>query len=150
MKKRNFLWAGLTALTLATPFSMAAASKDITVYRSATCSCCLKWVEYMRSQGFNPKVIESEDLVSIKHAQGVPDENASCHTAVVDGYFVEGHVPAEDVRKLLAQHPQARGLTVPGMPMGSPGMEMPGHAQDYDVLLVLKDGTTQVFSHHTK
>lgn len=119
------------------------------VTKSPTCGCCGSWVEHARMAGFHVEVRDVENPLPTKERVGVPYGKGSCHTAEVGGYFVEGHVPLEDVKRLLAQRPDARGLTVPGMPAGSPGMEMPdGHVQAYEVELVARDGTTSVFARH--
>lgn len=120
----------------------------VAVYKSPTCGCCESWVGHMQSAGFPVKVHDTQDLGPIKDKAGVPAGQGSCHTALVGKYFVEGHVPADDVKRLLAEQPDARGLTVPGMPQGSPGMEQGGISEPYDVLLVAKDGSTSVFAHH--
>ena len=119
------------------------------VYKSPTCGCCKLWVEHMKNSGFKVSVVETEDLNPIKLEVGVPPGLGSCHTAKVGGYFVEGHVPASDVKRLLAEKPDALGIGVPGMPMGSPGMEVPsGDTQPYTVTQVNKDGSTSIFSSH--
>ncbi len=122
---------------------------SITVYKSATCGCCRQWAEHLRDAGFDVDARNVENLNPIKERVGVPAGHGSCHTAEVAGYFVEGHVPADDVKRLLAERPDAKGLAVPGMPVGSPGMETPsGEVKPYDVLLVARDGSTTVFAHH--
>jgi hypothetical protein len=118
---------------------------EMTVYRSPTCSCCGRWLEHMKKNGFLIKDIKTTDMESVKSRYGVPDSLQSCHTALVSGYVVEGHVPAGDVAELLKKRPRATGLTVPGMPMGTPGMEMGGKADPFAVLEFDKDGTTRVF-----
>lgn len=120
----------------------------VVAYRSPTCGCCELWVEHMRAAGFRVDVKTTNDMGSVKSQAGVPPGGGSCHTAHVGDYFVEGHVPAADVKRLLAQKPDARGLTVPGMVKGSPGMEQGGIRQPYDVLLVAKDGSTSIFASH--
>ena len=121
----------------------------VTVHKSPYCGCCKLWVDHMRAEGFEVKVVEVEDLGPVKARVGIPPAKGSCHTAEVDGYFVEGHVPAEDVKRLLAERPDARGLTVPGMPVGSPGMEVAdGYVQPYTVELVGKDGATTPYARH--
>ncbi len=97
----------------------------VQVYKSRTCGCCQKWVEHVRSRGYQVTVSDVPDVTPVKRQLGVPSGASSCHTAVVGGYFIEGHVPAEDIARLLAEHPDIAGLAVPGMPMGSPGMEGP-------------------------
>lgn len=119
------------------------------VHKSPTCGCCGSWVEHMREAGFSVEVRDEDDLAAIKEALGVPDRKSACHTAEVGGYFIEGHVPAEDVKRLLADKLDAKGLALPGMPAGSPGMEMPdGRVEAYTVELVAKDGGTTPFARH--
>lgn len=126
-----------------------AALPVVLVHKSASCGCCALWVDHMRNAGFQVEVRNSDNLNPIKERVGVPLGQGSCHTAEVGGYFVEGHVPAEDVKRLLAQKPDAKGLVLPGMPAGSPGMELPdGRAQAYTVELVKRDGTTAPFAQH--
>lgn len=121
----------------------------IDVHRSPTCGCCMKWVEHLRDAGFQVRVHEHADMQPIKRRLGVPDSARSCHTAQVGDYFVEGHVPAADIKRLLADRPVARGIAVPGMPLGSPGMEVPdGTVQPYEVQLVGHQGATQVYARH--
>lgn len=121
----------------------------LVVHKNATCGCCRMWVDHMKRAGFNVDVRDVDNLNDIKTSVGIPAGKGSCHTAQVDRYFVEGHVPAEDVIRLLSEHPDAKGLAVPGMPAGSPGMELPsGKIQPYDVYLVANDGSTSVYAHH--
>lgn len=113
----------------------------VTVHKSPYCGCCVKWIEHMQAAGFEVKVVDTDDMTPVKQRVGIPPGKGSCHTAEVDGYFVEGHVPAEDVKRLLAERPDARGIVVPGMPIGSPGMESPdGRVQAYEVQLIDKQG----------
>jgi hypothetical protein len=118
---------------------------DMTVYRSPSCGCCGRWLEHMKKNGFVVKDIKTEDMAGIKKKYGVPENLQSCHTALVGGYVVEGHVPAADVAELLKRHPKAAGLTVPGMPTGTPGMEMGGGKDPFAVLEFDKQGKTRVF-----
>ena len=121
----------------------------VIVHKSPSCGCCGAWVEHMRSAGFEVEVRDSDDLDPIKKSLGVPADKASCHTAQVGDYFVEGHVPADDVKRLLSEHPDARGLAVPGMPAGSPGMDVPsGSEQPYTVDLVAQDGSASIYANH--
>lgn len=121
----------------------------VVVSKSPTCGCCEQWVEHMRAAGFTLEVHNMANMNPVKERVGVPPGKGSCHTAEVAGYFIEGHVPAEDVQRLLAERPAARGLAVPGMPMGSPGMETPdGRAQPYEVLLIAHDGSATVYARH--
>jgi hypothetical protein len=122
----------------------------LTVYKSASCGCCRAWVDHMRGAGFTVRTVDTEDLGRVKGELGVPGTLQSCHTAVIGAYLVEGHVPAADVKKLLAQKPAVRGLAVPGMPIGSPGMEQ-GDPKDYDryeVMAFTAQGRTSVFARH--
>ncbi len=119
----------------------------VEVYRPPMCGCCQSWVDYMRSRGYTVAVSNVLNMNSVKRELGVPSEAESCHTAVVGGYFIEGHVPAEDISRLLAEHPNISGLAVPGMPIGSPGMKGQ-NAQPYSVLAVQKDGKLEVFAEH--
>ena len=139
-----------TLLTCAAPSEVwAAAPTVVTVHKTESCGCCKLWVEHLMKAGFAVKVINSSNLGPVKERVGVPVAMGSCHTAEVGGYFVEGHVPAADVQRLLRERPKAKGLTVPGMPAGSPGMEVPsGQVDPFDVLLVAMDGSTSVYAHH--
>jgi hypothetical protein len=125
------------------------ASSSLTVYKTPTCGCCGKWVDYMEKAGFNVSVQELRDLSAIKRDAGVPVTHQSCHTAIadVDGYVFEGHIPAKFVRAFLANPPEdARGLVVPAMPLGSPGMEYQDQFAAYDVFLLKADGTFDVYA----
>ena len=126
---------------------VAATDKVLEVYKSPTCGCCGAWVEHMEANGYAVKVHEQQNLQSIKEKAGILPGTGSCHTAFIDGYAIEGHVPASDVDRLLEERPEGKGLTVPGMPAGSPGMEMGDRKDAYDVLLFDENGT-EVFSHH--
>ncbi|MGR8941388.1 MAG: DUF411 domain-containing protein [Gammaproteobacteria bacterium] len=121
---------------------------DITVYRSPTCGCCGKWIEHLKQNNFNVKDVITDEMDKIKTKYGVPKEMASCHTAIVDGYVVEGHVPAADIMNLLKTKPKVTGLAVPGMVAGSPGMEMGGGAQPYDVMSFDKENHFEVFNRY--
>jgi hypothetical protein len=146
MDRRTLLLA-VPAL-LAAP-ALAAPVRDVTVYKTPWCGCCDGWVTHMRRAGFRVQVIERENLDPVRDKQGVPQALASCHTAVTGGYAVEGHVPPADVLRLLREKPKAVGLAVPGMPLGSPGMESPsGQVEKFDTLLVLPGGKTRVFASH--
>lgn len=138
---RLALAAGLLA------FSSAAHAATMTVYKSASCGCCAKWIEHVKKHGFAVKAVNVDDIMAVKAKAGIPDRLASCHTTMVGGYVVEGHVPAADIKKLLAQKPKAKGIAVPGMPAGSPGMEA-AYKQPYQTLLLKGDGSTAVFAQH--
>ncbi len=120
---------------------------DIMVYKSPTCGCCNGWVRHLQENGFNVKTKDLANVSPLKRELGVTPRLASCHTAVVDGYVVEGHVPAEDIKRLIKERPAVAGITVPGMPMGSPGMEGP-RKDRYQVLTFDKAGKTAVFASH--
>ena len=119
----------------------------VVVYKSPTCGCCAKWVEHMREAGFRLEVHDVADVGPIKTQHGVTADLQSCHTALADGYVFEGHVPAEVIRRFLSERPMFAGLAVPGMPMGSPGMEGP-YKDRYDVIAFRRDGTREVYSSH--
>jgi hypothetical protein len=125
-------------------------SIDITVYRSASCSCCGKWLEHLKANNFNVKDMVMEDVLPIKQKQGITDKLASCHTALVGNYVIEGHVPANDIMKLLKSKPKVIGLAVPGMVNGSPGMEMGDHKNAYEVVSFDKDQKTAAFSSYVE
>jgi hypothetical protein len=130
--------------------TQAEEAKAITVYRSPTCSCCGKWLEHLKQNNFTIKDVPTEDMQAIKHKYGVSDEMASCHTAIVDGYVVEGHVPADDIKTLLKTKPKVVGITVPQMPSGTPGMEMGGKKDPYNVMSFDTENHFQVFKSHTE
>ncbi|HVL30586.1 MAG TPA: DUF411 domain-containing protein [Sphingomicrobium sp.] len=133
-----------TALVIGTAANAAA----LTVYKSASCGCCGKWVEHVQKHGFTVKVVNVDDVRAVKTKAGIPDKLASCHTSLVGGYVVEGHVPAADIRKLLAQKPKAKGIAVAGMPMGAPGMEHGDHREPFQTVLIKADGSTATFARH--
>ncbi|PXX92759.1 metal-binding protein [Marinobacter vulgaris] len=122
--------------------------KDIHVYKSPTCGCCTDWVDHLEDNGFKVEVTETNNLNPIKIDAGLTSSLASCHTAFVGDYVIEGHVPANDIHRLIAEAPKAKGLAVPGMPVGSPGMEMGDRKDRYQVLMFNESGQTRVFSEH--
>lgn len=135
-------------LALVAPTAWAAtALPTVTVYKSPSCGCCGKWVEHMKASGFSVVTHDTDDVATHKARLGVPLGMGSCHTAEVSGYLVEGHVPASDVKRLLAEKSRAKGLVSPGMPQSAPGMDIPGNAP-YEVLLVGNDGKTSTFARH--
>jgi hypothetical protein len=131
---RRFVLAAGAACALGSGAVLAAEQPVITVHRDPACSCCGAWVEHLRKAGFETKVIETRDLDAVKKRLGVPDDLAACHTAEVMGYLVEGHVPAIALKRFLSERPSASGLAVPGMPIGSPGMEG-GLPERYEVVI---------------
>jgi hypothetical protein len=129
------------------PARLGDASSVITVYKSPSCGCCGAWVDYLRANGFEVKTVDLDDLSEIKTMSGVPRPIQTCHTAVVGGYVIEGHVPVDAIAKMLKEQPNIAGIGVAGMPIGSPGMEVPGTpAQHYDVLSWDKAGKTSVYA----
>ena len=121
----------------------------LTIFKSPTCGCCSKWVDHVKAAGFAVEVHDEEDMDPVKDRLGVPPDLRSCHTAQLEGYLIEGHVPAEDMERLLAGRPKLTGLAVPGMPKSTPGMAVPGEpAEPYTVVSFQKDGSTQVFARH--
>ncbi|MCM2277324.1 MAG: DUF411 domain-containing protein [Oligoflexia bacterium] len=117
----------------------------VKVYKSPNCGCCSKWEEHLMESGFRVESEKVEDLAAIKAAHGVARELGSCHTALIDGYVVEGHVPVKAIQKLLSERPEIAGISVPGMPIGSPGMEQGDGMDPYDVVSFDKQGKTAVF-----
>ena len=132
--------AGIQAETLS-----AGKPVDIVVYRSPTCNCCGKWLEHLKHNNFTVKDIATDNVQAIKNKYGVSEEMASCHTAIVDGYVIEGHVPANDIMKLLKTQPKIVGISIPGMPSGTPGMEMAGRKDPYNVMSFDRENHYQVF-----
>ncbi len=127
----------------------AALVSEITVFRSPTCSCCGQWIAHAEAAGFQVKDEITEDMSAIKQQYGVPDSLTSCHTTVVGDYVIEGHVPAEDVKRLLAEKPDIAGIAVPGMPVGSPGMESGDYVEPYTVFSFTESGETAAFAEHS-
>ncbi len=149
MKRRHFL---LGAAAAAAGFQALAASSlpQVDVYKNPDCGCCSGWVDHLKAAGFPVKVHETPDTSAVRKRHGIPDQFGSCHTGVVGGYALEGHVPAEEVKRLLAQKPMAAGLSVPGMPVGSPGMEVGSRKDPFPVLLIDKAGRSSVFATYPK
>jgi hypothetical protein len=155
MKKRFVrplaLGVSVVALALTTgaapvpPVDAAPEKPTITVYKDPGCGCCKSWIEHLIKHGYRVDAKDTPDMTGIKRGLGVPDGLSACHTAVVNGYLIEGHVPAADIARLLKEKPKVAGLAVPGMPMGSPGMEGP-RTQRYQVLSFDKTGKTKVFA----
>jgi len=150
--KGNYFFPLLVILTSSIYMGFNLASKtaqaeEIMVYKSPTCGCCNKWVSHLENQGFDVKTKNMRDVRLIKDEFGVQQKFQSCHTAKIGKYFIEGHVSAKDIKRLLKEKPDIKGLSVPGMPMGSPGME--GHRKDkYDVIAIDKNNNTRIYSKH--
>ncbi|MDH5184391.1 MAG: DUF411 domain-containing protein [Gammaproteobacteria bacterium] len=126
----------------------APSGPEITVYKSPTCGCCKKWITHLEDNGFDVTAKNVADVNPYKAENGLPPVLASCHTALVDGYVIEGHVPADDIKRLLKEKPAISGLAVPGMPTGSPGMEQGAHKDRYDVVAFDNKNQMSVYSSH--
>ncbi|HIK06425.1 MAG TPA: DUF411 domain-containing protein [Trichormus sp. M33_DOE_039] len=132
------IWDHQTTSNISTP--------QVTVYRSPSCSCCGNWLEHIQKQGLKIQAdIKTDDMDTIKQKYNLPQELASCHTAIIDGYVMEGHIPADDIKRFLQQQPQLAGLAVPGMPIGSPGMELGNTQEPFNVMAFNHKGEVQVF-----
>ena len=142
------LVSGLALLVALGAGPVLAAGEEVVMHKDPNCGCCGKWAEHMRANGFAVKEVKTTAMGAIKRDAGVPQALGSCHTARVGGYVIEGHVPAADVQRLLAEKPKVAGLAAPGMPMGSPGMEGPYPADRYDVVSFDADGESRVFASH--
>lgn len=141
MNRRSFLSTlSMTPLLAA----CSGAPPQMVVYKSPTCGCCSEWIKHLTANGFVVEIHETNDIIEYGRGVGVPDELRSCHTGLIDGYAIEGHVPAADIKRLLAERPAGKGLAVPGMPMGSPGMEG-AYTDPYSVLLFDAEGRSQVY-----
>lgn len=122
----------------------------VTVYKDPNCGCCSNWVAHLRDNGFSVTEVEVEDIAAYKEKYKVPAHLGSCHTAVIDSYVVEGHVPAADILKLLQDRPEITGLTVPGMPVGSPGMEVGDRKDPFDVMAINRDGSASKYNSYNQ
>lgn len=148
LSRRSFISAAAIVLASRPLHALEAFSSlpDITVYKDPSCGCCIKWVAHMKAAGFKVIAHDTADVASVKASMGVPAALQSCHTGVIAGYAIEGHVPADVVKKLLAEKPKdVRGLAVPGMPQGSPGMET-GRTDHYEIMAFDRAGKTRVFA----
>ncbi len=127
--------------------AQSTATADVVMYKNAGCECCDKWASYMQGSGYSVEIVAAQNLSGIKADQGIPQNMGACHTALVGDYVVEGHVPAEDILRLLKESPDAKGLVVPGMPASSPGMNT-ALGEPYEVYLLKDDGSTEVYARH--
>jgi hypothetical protein len=151
MNRRNFfMGVAAVAAVSSLPAVAAPSATEVQVFKSPTCGCCSSWVEHMRAAGFTVKVTEVDDTTAARKRLGLPDRYGSCHTATIGGYVLEGHVPAPEVKRLLAAKPKAIGLAVPGMPPSAPGMDVPGRKDPYQVLLIDASGQSTVFANYPK
>jgi hypothetical protein len=149
MKRATLALSSAVALSLVGVAAVSQTRTPIAIVKDPGCGCCSKWIEHLEDAGFKATVSESRDIDAYKDSKGVPRLARSCHTATVDGYVIEGHVPAADIRRLLKERPSVAGLAVPGMPAGSPGMEVPGGRVDaYDTIAFDKAGKTRVYAAH--
>jgi hypothetical protein len=145
---KNIFQRAFLVTVLCVGFIAPAFATEVTVYKSPTCGCCKEWVKHLQANGFSVATHDVADIMPYKTANGVPATLGSCHTAKVDGYVIEGHVPASDIKRLLKERPAVRGLAVPGMPVGSPGMEQGARKDRYDVLTFDAQGKTAVYAAH--
>jgi hypothetical protein len=150
MKRRHILTSLAAGIAVVALPSLATELPTVEVFKSPTCACCTAWIDHLKASGFTVKVDEVADPAATRRKFGLPDKFGSCHTGIVNGYVLEGHVPAADVKRLLATKPKAVGLAVPGMPVGSPGMEYGDRSDAFDVLLVDKSGRATVFTKYCK
>ena len=142
-----FLWV-LAGATASAGWAQSQPQALVEVWASPSCGCCHAWVKHLQKNGFSTRVNLVEDTSEFRRKAGIPERLGSCHTAKVGGYAIEGHVPASDILRLLAEKPKVRGLTAPGMPAGSPGMDVPD-SPPFDVLVVKNDGTAAPFNRHS-
>lgn len=126
----------------------AALAEEMTVYKSQYCGCCTEWAEQMEAAGFKLTLVNNEYMTDVKDKHGVPHNLRSCHTAIVNDYIVEGHVPAADIKKLLAQNKRLQGIATPGMPQSAPGMDVPGATDSYQVVAFNKAGMQHVYNEY--
>ena len=146
ISRRHFLLSSAAVLVSGRELFAALPPSVITVYKDAGCECCEKWIKHLSANGFVVTAMNSVKMDEIKATMGVPAAMQSCHTAVIDKYVVEGHVPADVIKKFLAEKPAFLGLAAPGMPKGSPGMEMGGTPDHYNILAFNRDGTSRVYA----
>jgi hypothetical protein len=149
LDRRTFFYtafAGGALLLTRRAGAVGAPAGKLVIYKTPTCGCCQKWVEHVRASNFQTEVHDLESVDHIKARYGVPADLATCHTALIDNYVIEGHVPADAITKLLKEKPAVRGIAVPGMPAGSPGMEMGARKDRYEIIAFDKAGKKSVFA----
>lgn len=153
MQARSYIRA-IALATIATLTSASAPPSSllpppsVTVFKDPNCGCCKAWIEHLRQHAFDVTAKDTSDITAPKRTARVPEKLYSCHTAFVNGYVIEGHVPAPDIKRLLKEKPKVAGIAVPGMPLGSPGMEVGNRKDKYDVIAFNRDGTTTLFARH--
>ena len=138
----------LNILAITTVFASDTLVRDIVVYKNPECGCCTKWVKYLQDNNYNVTIEHTRDVLAVKKRLGVPEKIAACHTAVIDGYVVEGHITHRDIKRLLLFRPDIKGIAVPGMPVGTPGMESGSTVQPYNVMSFDEQGNMEVFVEH--
>ena len=138
----------LNILAITTAVASDGLVRDIVVYKNPECGCCTKWVKYLQDNNYNVTIEHTRDVLAVKKRLGVPEKLAACHTAVIDGYVVEGHITHRDIKRLLLFRPDVKGIAVPGMPVGTPGMESGNTVQRYNVMSFDEQGTVEVFVEH--
>lgn len=146
--KSILMLAILNILAITTVFASDALVRDIVVYKNPECGCCTKWVKYLQDNNYNVTIEHTRDVLAVKKRLGVPEKLAACHTAVIDGYVVEGHITHRDIKRLLLFRPDIKGIAVPGMPVGTPGMERGSTVQPYNVMSFDEQGNMEVFVEH--
>lgn len=149
MDRRTILGLLMASIPAAACARMAKASQ-LTIYKSPACGCCGAWVDHVKTSGIKAVVREMEDVTPVATKLGVPDQLRSCHTAEINGYFVEGHVPAPDIKKLIAERPAAIGIAAPGMPTGSPGMEVGDRREGFNTMLIDRNGAARLYVRHNR
>lgn len=147
MEKLMRMFVGMMALIITGAAPIAAELPEVEVWKNPNCGCCVKWIDHLRQAGFDVIAHDIGRVDTVRAKLGMPNRYASCHSAKVGDYIIEGHVPAADIKRLLEERPMAKGLSVPGMPMGSPGMEGP-YSEPYQTLLIETGGTAEVFAEH--
>lgn len=146
--KPIFMLAFSSVIAATTVFADDGTTKDIVVYKNPECGCCTKWVRYLESHDYNVTIEHTRDVYAVKKRLGVPEKLAACHTAVIDGYVVEGHITHRDIKRLLLFRPDVTGIAVPGMPIGTPGMKRGSSKQPYNVMSFDNQGSVEVFVKH--
>jgi len=146
--KSILMLAILNILAITTAVASDALVRDIVVYKNPECGCCTKWVKYLQDNNYNVTIEHTRDVLAVKKRLGVPEKLAACHTAVIDGYVVEGHITHRDIKRLLLFRPDIKGIAVPGMPVGTPGMETGSTVQPYNVMSFDEQGNMEVFVEH--
>jgi hypothetical protein len=146
--KSILMIAILNILTMTAAFASDALVRDIVVYKNPECGCCTKWVKYLQDNNYNVTIEHTRDVLAVKKRLGVPEKLAACHTAVIDGYVVEGHITHRDIKRLLLFRPDIKGIAVPGMPVGTPGMARGSTVQPYNVMSFDEQGNMGVFVEH--